>query len=136
ARVPHPFREAKGWESGISQKHLHIPGNSVVSDAVLLRGLCVRAEVARSRTDDTWKLKFTGDCSQAEFQRRCREQPYWYHSFYFENGFAQRGEYDIGRDVAGYGFPSYLRGMSVLDIGTGSGWFAAYFEQRGAEVVT
>ena len=26
--------------------------------------------------------------------------------------------------------------MSVLDIGTGSGWFATYFEQRGAQVTT
>src|SRR5271157_4508043 len=50
ARAPHPFREAKGWESGISQKHLHIPGNSFVSHAVLLRGMCLRAEVVRSWT--------------------------------------------------------------------------------------
>jgi protein-L-isoaspartate O-methyltransferase len=26
--------------------------------------------------------------------------------------------------------------MRVLDIGTGAGWFAFYFEQLGAEVVT
>jgi recA bacterial DNA recombination protein len=50
ARVPHPFREAKGWESGISQKHLHIPGNSFASHAVLLRGMRLRAEVVRSST--------------------------------------------------------------------------------------
>ena len=45
-----------------------------------------------------------------------------------------RGDYDIGRDVADYGFPQDMLGMSVLDIGTGSGWFATYFEQHGAEV--
>jgi hypothetical protein len=50
ARVPHPFYEAKGWESGMSQKDPHIPENSLVSHAVLLRGMCLRAEVVRSWT--------------------------------------------------------------------------------------
>jgi hypothetical protein len=56
------------------------------------------------------------------------------HSYYFDNGFLQRGDSDIGRDVVDYGFPATLTGARVLDIGTGSGWFAAYFEQLGAEV--
>ena len=30
--------------------------------------------------------------------------------------------------------PEDLSGMSVLDIGTGSGWFATWFEQHGADV--
>jgi SAM-dependent methyltransferase len=48
----------------------------------------------------------------------------------------QRGDYDIGRDIVAYKFPENMRGMSVLDIGTGAGWFATYFEQCGAEVTT
>jgi hypothetical protein len=50
ARVPYPFRKAKGWESGISQKYLYIPRNSFVSHAALLRGICLRAAVVRSWT--------------------------------------------------------------------------------------
>ena len=57
-------------------------------------------------------------------------------SYYFDNGFTQRGDYDIGRDIRGYGFPEDMSGMSVLDIGTGAGWFATYFEQHGATVTT
>jgi 2-polyprenyl-3-methyl-5-hydroxy-6-metoxy-1,4-benzoquinol methylase len=92
--------------------------------------------VAKKR--DTYKLKFTNIniCDHAEFARRCGEQDYWYHSFYFDNGFEQRGDYDIGRDVADYHFPEDMTEMEVLDIGTGSGWFATYFEQRGAKVTT
>lgn len=80
------------------------------------------------------KLKFTGAIEMADFQTRCVENNYWYHSYYFDNGFIQRGDYDIGQDIADYGFPQSMAGMSVLDIGTGSGWFATYFEQLGAEV--
>ncbi len=80
-------------------------------------------------------LKFTGTCDLAEFQAKCRENDFWYHSYYFDNGFIQRGDYDIGLDVTDYEFPQNMAGMSVLDVGTGSGWFATYFEQLGADVV-
>jgi SAM-dependent methyltransferase len=86
--------------------------------------------------DGTYRLAFTGTASEEEFRARCAEHDYWYHSFYFDNGFEQRGDYDIGRDIESYGFPEDMTGMSVLDVGTGSGWFATYFEQRGADVTT
>jgi tRNA (mo5U34)-methyltransferase len=79
-------------------------------------------------------LKFTGSLDLAAFNARCEQHDFWYHSYYFDNGFAVRGDYDAGRDVIDYGFPSNMTGMSVLDIGTGSGWFATYFEQLGADV--
>ena len=81
------------------------------------------------------RLKFTGTCDLAEFQARCKEHEYWYHSYYFDNGFEQRGDYDIARDVDGYRIPD-VKGKTVLDIGTGSGWFAIYLEQQGARVTT
>lgn len=80
------------------------------------------------------KLKFTGSCNLTEFKARCSEHDFWYHSYYFDNGFVQRGDYDIGQDISDYGFLQSMEGMSVLDIGAGSGWFATYFEQLGADV--
>ena len=84
----------------------------------------------------TYNLRFTGTCDREEFDRRCGEHDFWYHSFYFDNGFVRHGSYDIGHDIASYGFPEDMTGMSVLDVGTGSGWFATYFEQLGAQVTT
>jgi SAM-dependent methyltransferase len=71
-----------------------------------------------------------------EFDARCRDLSWWYHSYYFDNGLFVRGDYDIGADVADYGFPASMEGLRVLDVGTGAGWFSFYFEQLGAEVVT
>ena len=84
----------------------------------------------------TFRLKYTGACEQSEFNQRCAEHDFWYHSYFFDNGFEVRGDYDIGNDIQNYHFPSDMQGMSVLDIGTGSGWFATYFEQAGADVTT
>ncbi len=68
-------------------------------------------------------LRYSSSLSAGEFEARCREIPWWYHSYYFDNGFRVRGDYDIGADVANYGFPESMEGMRVLDIGTGAGWF-------------
>jgi SAM-dependent methyltransferase len=81
-------------------------------------------------------LRYSSSLSAAEFDARCRALSWWYHSYYFDNGLSVRGDYDIGADVADYGFPESMAGLRVLDIGTGAGWFAFYFEQLGAEVVT
>lgn len=110
------------------------PGNTVdLRDADLQPA--VKA-IPPSPNRERFRLRFTGTCSRENFQQRCREHDFWYHSYYFDNGFEQRGDYDIGLDLAEYDFPSDLTGMSVLDIGTGSGWFATYFEQQGATVTT
>lgn len=83
----------------------------------------------------THRLRFTGSMSEAELQQKCAEVNWWYHSFYFDNGYEIRGDYNIGADIAGYGFPESMKGTRVLDVGSGTGWFAFYFEQLGAEVV-
>ncbi len=87
-------------------------------------------------TKQTYRLKYTGKQDQQAFERVCAEHDFWYHSFYFDNGFQQQGDYDIGIDIEQYGFPKDMSGMSVLDVGTGSGWFTTYFEQLGADVTT
>jgi len=80
------------------------------------------------------RLRFTGNISESEFTRQCAQWPWWYHRYEFDNGYKVHGDYDIGADIAEYGFPASLAGKKVLDIGTGAGWFAFYFEQLGAEV--
>lgn len=79
-------------------------------------------------------LRFTGSASSKKFVAALRQAGPLYHSFYFDNGFAAQGDYDIGRDVAGYGFPDDLTALRVLDVGAASGWFSFYFEQLGATV--
>jgi hypothetical protein len=69
-----------------------------------------------------------------ELRGRAAVHPYWYHSFSFDTGETIRGQYDVGADVDGYGFPAVMKGLRVLDVGTASGWFAFYFEQQGADV--
>jgi SAM-dependent methyltransferase len=94
----------------------------------------VAAPVADLQESGELRLRYTGRLGRSEFENRCREAGHWYHSYYFDNGFAVRGDYDIGRDIEGYGFPKSMAGMRVLDVGTAAGWFAHYFEQKGAEV--
>lgn len=84
----------------------------------------------------SYKLKYTGTQDKEAFEKACEEHEFWYHSFYFDNDFQKPGDYDIGLNIEEYGFPKDMSGMSVLDIGTGSGWFATYFEQLGADVTT
>lgn len=80
------------------------------------------------------RLSYTGTLTADEFDARCAQDDFWYHSYYFDNGFEIRGDYDIGADVEDYGFPEDLTGWRVLDIGSGAGWFSHYFEQCGADV--
>jgi SAM-dependent methyltransferase len=96
----------------------------------------IRRQVLALPSAGPTRLHYTSELSECEFLHRTRELSWWYHSYYFDNGMHVRGDYDIGADVAGYGFPESLVGKSVLDIGTGAGWFAHFFEQLGADVTT
>jgi SAM-dependent methyltransferase len=82
------------------------------------------------------RLRFTGELTVEQFGEQCKQEKTWYHSYYFDNGYQVRGDYNIGADILDYGFPDSMAGMRVLDLGTGAGWFAFYFEQLGADVVT
>lgn len=60
---------------------------------------------------------------------------YWYHSIDLGGGVIIEGDYDPGALLPKYGFPDRMDGLTVLDVGRGSGFFAFEFERRGAAVV-
>lgn len=57
-----------------------------------------------------------------------------YHRLSFGSGIVMEGEYDIRKYIDNYGVPKNLSGKSVLDIGTGTGFFALECIRRGAQV--
>ena len=93
-----------------------------------------QAIARRSPVPGSTRLTYAGPLEASEIVRRAARYPYWYHSFYLSNGAAIRGLYDVGADVAAYGFPTDMSGLNVLDVGMASGWFAFYLERLGASV--
>jgi len=61
---------------------------------------------------------------------------YWYHTIDLGNELITPGTYDYRSNLAGFQFPDDLRGKSVLDVGSATGFFAFEFEKLGAEVVS
>jgi len=61
---------------------------------------------------------------------------YWYHAIDLGNGLITPGDYDYRAKVATFPFPADMRGMTVLDVGSATGFFAFEFERRGAEVTS
>lgn len=79
--------------------------------------------------------------SVGEFNRRARglgyidiENYYWYHTVELPDGLITPGLYDLREALPSFHFPDDMRGMSVLDVGTATGFFAFEFARRGAEV--
>jgi len=64
------------------------------------------------------------------------ENYYWYHTVELPGGLVTPGLYDIRASVANFCFPDDMQGMSVLDIGSATGFFAFEFARRGARVVS
>jgi tRNA (mo5U34)-methyltransferase len=64
------------------------------------------------------------------------ENYYWYHTVELPDGLVTPGLYDIRAALPEFHFPADMRGMSVLDVGSATGFFAFEFARRGARVVS
>lgn len=62
------------------------------------------------------------------------EQGGTYHRLDFGAGLVIDGDYDMAKYLPHYHLPERLDGMTVLDVGTASGFFAIECERRGAKV--
>lgn len=110
-----------------------------------------RAEVGASRftkernypveNQEQYAAQFLKDTE--EFNRRVLElglgdvsRYYWYHTVDLPNGLTTPGLYDFRGTFPCFHFPEDMRGLSVLDIGSATGFFAFEFERRGAKVVS
>ncbi len=61
---------------------------------------------------------------------------YWYHTVELPHGLVTPGLYDFRRSLTSFPFPADMTGMTVLDVGSATGFFAFEFEKRGARVVS
>ncbi|HWF08688.1 MAG TPA: methyltransferase domain-containing protein [Bryobacteraceae bacterium] len=61
---------------------------------------------------------------------------YWYHTVDLGDGLITPGLYDYRATLRDFPFPDDMRGMTVLDVGSATGFFAFEFERRGARVVS
>ena len=61
---------------------------------------------------------------------------YWYHTLDLGDGLITPGLYDYRDPLPAFDFPEDMRGMTVLDVGSATGFFAFEFERRGARVVS
>jgi tRNA (mo5U34)-methyltransferase len=61
---------------------------------------------------------------------------FWYHTIDLGKGLITPGSFDYRTCLDAFRFPADMSGMSVLDIGSATGFFAFEFERRGAKVVS
>lgn len=61
---------------------------------------------------------------------------YWYHTLDLGDGLITPGLYDYRETLGAFGFPADMSGMTVLDVGSATGFFAFEFERRGARVIS
>ena len=80
---------------------------------------------------------------QRAFEERSRQLGYaeaaeffWYHTIDLGDGLVTPGLYDFRETVDCFGFPSDMKGMTALDVGSATGFFSFEFEKRGARVIS
>lgn len=61
---------------------------------------------------------------------------YWYHAINLPGGITTPGMYDYRSTVSAFHLPERMERMSVLDVGSASGFWAFEFERRGADVTS
>jgi tRNA (mo5U34)-methyltransferase len=61
---------------------------------------------------------------------------FWYHTVDLGEGLVTPGLYDFRGSLAPFGFPADMSGMTALDVGSATGFFAFEFEKRGARVIS
>ena len=61
---------------------------------------------------------------------------YWYHAIDLPAGVTTPGMYDYRATLEPFHLPERMDGMSVLDVGSASGFWAFEFERRGAQVTS
>ena len=61
---------------------------------------------------------------------------FWYHTVDLGDGLVTPGSYDYRASLPAFHFPEDMAGLTVLDVGPASGFFAFEFERRGADVVS
>lgn len=79
----------------------------------------------------------------AAFNTRLREMGvadidryYWYHSIDLPGGITTPGMYDYRATLDAFHLPQRMDGLSVLDVGSATGFWAFEFERRGAQVTS
>jgi tRNA (mo5U34)-methyltransferase len=61
---------------------------------------------------------------------------YWYHTIDLGDGLVTPGLYDYRETIDDFHFPERMDGMTVLDVGSATGFFAFEFERRGGRVIS
>ena len=61
---------------------------------------------------------------------------FWYHTIDLGNGLVTPGTFDYRTTLPDFGFPTNMQGMSAIDIGSATGFFAFDLERRGAQVTS
>jgi O-methyltransferase len=79
----------------------------------------------------------------ATFARRCAElglRPdpllFWYHTVDLGDGLVTPGSFDYRASIGAFGLPAAMTGMTALDVGSATGFFAFEMERRGARVTS
>ena len=60
----------------------------------------------------------------------------WFHTIDLGDGIVTPGLYDYRDTISAFPFPTTMTGMTVLDVGSATGYFAFEFERRGARVIS